>query len=245
MKNYFKADFHRIMTRRSRVLFMLLLTVYALGNLVIKAGTKDAVYMTAEVQNVLLFYGTVMVLINLFTVYGDDFRAGSMKTAIGLGLERWKIAGMKLFSFSMASAWDLVFLLTVQCLALLSVGKLTGGFVLFGVLLSYLETWAQMVMWMSLVSIILFWKQNVILGVLAYIYLMMDTTGFVIGLAVNNPIVAKFRLWKIGSGSQLTRFFNHLLIGQFDVIPFLGILLYTGAGIGIAIYLFQKKELDF
>ena len=245
MRNYLKADFHRIMTKKSRALLMLLLTVYAIGSLAIKAGTKDALYMTSEIANVLLAYGIAMLIVNLFTVYGDDFRAGSMKTAIGLGLERWKIVVAKVFILSVTTALDLVFLLAVQMVFLAVLGKLTGGFIFASVVIYYVETWAQIVMWTSLASIVLFWKQKVILGILVYIYLMLNVTEDLISMAANNPIVGKFQLWKLSSGTQIEQFFYRLFIGRFDVVSLLGILIYAGAGIGIAIYLFHKKELDF
>lgn len=246
MKNYFRADFHRIMTKKSRIFLMMLLAAVDLIS-ILKAMLSDRSVMelTNKVGGLDLWYISGIMLVNIWISFGDDIRAKSMQAALGIGIKRYQIVITKWLTMMAAVVLDMAILNALQLIPLLVAGKLAGGFVLEQVIFGQISAVVMIAVVMPLTMIVLFQTQKVVLGVLAYIYLTLGITNLIISMTAANKIVQKFQLWKIGVAEQVTLFFTKLLIGQFDIRNFLMVVCYFVIGFGATIYLFQKKELDF
>ena len=246
MKNFMSADFHRIMTKKIRVLLMLLLAIIEVISILNGiSGDKNTIEMTLEVGGLDIGYTCVIMLINIFIAYGDDIRAKSMQAALGMGLKRHQLVVAKWFDLSAVITLDMLFLTIVQFIPLIAAGKLAGSFVVGEVIVTQISATFIMILAMTLTMIILFQTQKAILGVLVYAYITFQVSYSILSLAVSNKFVQKFQLWNIGAENQLNTFITKLWIGQFDIKNFLMVALYFAIGFGVTIYLFRRKELDF
>lgn len=246
MKNYFWADFHRIMTKKSRI-FLVILLAAAEGMFILKdiLSDRNIIEATNNIGRLDLLYINGIMLANIWISFGDDIRAKSMQAALGIGIKRYQIVITKWMTMIGISVLDIAFLMAVQVIPLMAAGRLAGGFVMEQMIFRQISNILLIIVMMPLTMTVLFQTQKAILGVLAYTYLTLGITDFMISMAVANKIVQKFQLWNIGAADQVSIFLSKLLIGQFDIRNFLMIVCYFAFGLGAAIYLFQKKELDF
>lgn len=246
MKNFFKADFYRVMTKKSRIFLLILMAAGDIGYLVYQASkaSNNAIQVTMKIGNPELIYMYFIAMSNLFIIYRDDFRAQNMQVAIGIGVERWKIVVAKWLTTTMVILIDITFLTAVEFAVVISEGKLAGGFAVSLVIMSQIETVIQIVLASTLAMVIIFQMQKAIWGVLAYLYVAAGITSQIISVAAGNRIVQKFQLWNIGAADQGASFVGKLMIGEFGIGNFLMVLLYLAIGIGGSIYLFSKKEVE-
>lgn len=246
MKNFLRADFHRIMTKRIRILMMILL---ALADIIYMFSTvssdKNIIEMTNRVGGLDFIYGNIIMLLNILISYGDDMRAKSMQAALGYGMKRQQIVFVKWINLALMIILDMLFLTVIQFIPLIITGKLAGTFVVGQVIVSQISLVFVSIISITLAMIVLFQTQKAVLGVLVYIYLSMGGTSSIISIAVMNNFVQKFQLWNIGAADQMNIFISKLWLGQFDIRNFLMVTLYFAIGFGVTIYLFRKKELDF
>lgn len=246
VKNFFKADFYRVMTKKSRIFLMILMAAGELGYLAYQASKagNNAIQVTMKIGNMELIYLYFIALSNLFIIYRDDFRAQNMQVAIGIGVERWKIVVAKWLTTTMVILIDITFLTAVEFAVVISEGKLAGGFAVNLVIMGQMETVIQIVLASTLAMIIIFQMQKAIWGVLAYLYVSAGITSQILSAAAGNRIVQKLQLWNIGAGDQGTAFIGGLMIGEFNIGSFLMVVLYLVIGIGGSIYLFSRKEIE-
>lgn len=247
MKNYINADFHRIEEKKSRFLLLMLIAVIQIAFLLYSglAKHKDAFSMTNEIDGVDTLYMVIIMAYNILLSYGQDFQAKAMQSALGMGLTRRQVVLSKWISMSLIIVADFLFLGVVQFTTVIALGKLAGGFTLSRTITTLFSRLIMLILSMTLTMIVLFYTQNVLLGILAYFYIILGVTSSIIDIAIKNPIVQKLQLWNIDVTNQVPGFMDRLLTGQFDIRYFLGILLYFIIGIELSVYLFKKKELDF
>ena len=246
MKNYFKADFYRVLTKKSRICLVVFLAVTEVL-LMVKSITlgRNAIELTNSVGNLEFLYVDGIMLANIWISFGDDIRAKSMQAALGTGIKRWQIVLTKWLSITLIAAIEISVLTVLQFLLLIASGKIAGSFVIEQVICGQLLLILMVAIVMPLTMIILFQTQKAILGVLVYFYLIMAMTSSILDMAVGNTVVQKFQLWNIGAVNQAAIFLGKLLIGQFDIRNFLMLVFYFAIGFGGTMYLFRKKELDF
>lgn len=247
MKNYINADFRRITAKKSRILLLIFLAAIQIIFLFYTGAikNKDAIWMTYQIGGLDLLYMFIIMLDNILISYRDDFQAKSMQAALGLGLTRRQVVLSKWITMSMIIVIDFIFLDGAQFITVIVLGKMVGGFVLSHTVILLLSNLILILLSMTLAMTILFYAQNTILGILAYLYITLGVTESIISMAIKNGFVQKFQLWNIDASNQITCFMDRLLIGQFDIRYFLGILLYFVIGIELSVYLFKKKELNF
>lgn len=247
MKNYISADFHRIATKKSRILLMVLLIVGSMVYMLYGETTvgDDVIRITTGIGKLDFLYAWGIMLIIILISYGDDFRAKSMQVALGMGLTRRQVVFSKWISMTAIIMIDGLFLDGAQFAVVIATGKLAGSYVIWHTIYSLILNVLTIIMAMTLTMIILFQTQNAILGVLAYFYVVVGATDSIISMAAENSIVQRLHLWNIDVMNQMNRFIEGLQIGQFDIKSFLIVALYAVAGFELTIYLFKKKELDF
>ena len=245
MKNFIRADLYRIMTKKSRIFLMMLMAIGECLFLVLESFQSDSmIQVTLSIGAGELVYMFGIMLVNILIIYGDDLSAKNMQVAIGIGIERHEIVIGKWIDMALMVVLDVTFLSVIQFGTVAAMGKLAGGFTVELAVIQQITTAVQIIMAVTLAMIIIFQTQKAILGVLAYIYLVLDITGTLIELGIQNRIVQRFQLWNISSASQSTIFMNKLAIGEFDIRNFVMILVYLAIGIGGTSYLFRKKEIE-
>lgn len=246
MKNYLSADFHRIMTKKIRIILILLLGIADLIWMFMRIpADSNAIQATSEVGRLDLIYVNILMLSNLLISFGDDIHAKSMQAALGSGIKRHQIVLAKWLNLVLLSAIDIGFLTFLQFIPLLMMKRLASSFVIWSVIFGQISAVLSIALVSALTMIVLFQTQKALLGVFAYVYLTMNLTSGIVSIAATNPLVQRFQLWNIGAVSQMETFLFKLMIGQFDFRNFILVVLYFALGLGGAIYLFRKKELDF
>lgn len=246
MKNYLKADFHRIMTKKSRIILMVLWGLVDFIQVFSHAqSAPNAIAATNYVGSLDFIYLNIIMLGNILVSFRDDFRAKSIQAALGSGVKRYQIVLTKWINMVLMAFLDITFLTILQFIPLIVLNCLGNSYAVGLALTGQYALLFLIAIAMSITLIVLFQTQNGILGVLAYVYLTLDITSLLVHMAISNKLVQRFQLWNIGSVDQMQTFLGKLDIGQFDFGNFIMIIFYFALGIGGAIYLFRKKELDF
>lgn len=246
MKNYLYADFHRIMTKKSRIFLTFLLGIIDFIVVFMRArSAPNDIQATYEIGNFDVIYMIIIVMITIMISFQDDFRAKSMQAALGNGVKRHQIVLVKWFNLILISVLSLVFLTILEFIPLIILNRVSNSFVISQVLLNQLIIICTIAVTTALSLLVLFQTQTALLGVLAYAYLTMSITSILFFMAISNKLVQRFQLWNIDAADQMKTFLTKLSFGQFDIRNFLILAFYFALGIGGSIYLFRKKELDF
>lgn len=246
MKNYLNADFHRILTKRFRIILMSILTIanilYIIQHI---ASDKNVLLLNTEIGGLDLIYLLIVVITNMLISFRDDLRAKSMQAALGNGVKRHQIVFVKWINLAIITCLDLAFLTFVQFLPLIITHKVAGSFTVGTVIFKELVSAFTILITLPLAMIIIFQTQKALLGILFYVYLITGCTSSIITMALSNNLVQRFQLWNIGAVDQISTFLSKLWLGQFDIRNFLMVAFYVAIGFGGTIYFFRKKELDF
>lgn len=246
MNNYLKADFYRIMTKKVRIVLMLLLGIVDFIHVYVRAQTApNVIEATNKIGDMDFVYLNIIMLVNILISFRDDLRAKSMQAALGNGVKRYQVVLVKWINLVLMAALDTTFLTILQFIPLVARNRLASSFVVGRVLLSQFEAVFIIAIATALTLIVLFQTQKALFGVLAYTYLTLDMTSAIITMAISNKLVQKLQLWNIGAVNQMETFLTKLSFGQFDFRNFIMIAFYFALGLGGAIYLFRKKELEF
>ena len=247
MGNFIKADVYRIMTKRSRIVLMLLFVLVRMIRLFSKMASPEInIYeATDQIGGFDVIYVMIMMLVNLFIIYGDDIKARSMQVAIGLGMKRTQIVIAKWISMVIVVSSDLLFLTILEFAGVGISGKLASGYMVTTVLLGRLDTLLEIIMSVTLSMGVTFFTQKIVLGVFVYLIVILCGLNSIVRCFASVEIVRRLRLWQISAVTQLEIFQSKLYLGLFDWKSFVIILIYLALGFGVTMRLFKKKELDF
>lgn len=249
MKNYILADLQRILKKKSFLLvFLIFIVSFFLLMFVISNSTFTG-DQYANYTGIFINFFPIFAGIPLFiSVYNDDFKSKSMQVAIGYGISRKKVILTKIFdiillSFGIGIVFGALFLLNP---VLLNV-SLTGANI-SSVIISLFGSILLIIGYTSISSILLYFTENAVLGIVAFILLASGTVSMVLGLILGQNFIANTFgniVSYLFTNSISAQMHNVLTLGHptFSLIPTL--IVYIILPVGISMLLFEKKELEF
>lgn len=263
MRNYIKADLLRIAKRIPQILVTLLsygalaLAIFifvqttrvmadpALAELGLNVIVSSSLVFDAAMK-VIPYFAVFMGLLAMIFVFSDDFKAKTAQIAIGAGISRSRIIFSKLT--------EVLILLVIHALAFAGITILMNalmGFNMNGAQYAELARFLGMNMvltnmaYLSLVTILLYATQSMVLPILAYLALSFELVSGAIGMLSYIRVLEPLNLGRYTLTTFLGQLETNLGAGVFDALPVIGILAYMAAGIVLATLLFRKKELEF
>lgn len=252
MRHYILADYRRILTRVPRLVFVGIYELILVAIVLIGWKNGGPNYSSVNFMSSLngwfftcggIFLG-VCTLINSFA---DDFRSKTMQVAIGVGVSRKKVVAAKLIQAALILLTDILF----TCLLIFLLTLITGAHLVpqqVGYLLaSMLNVLLVGVCWISLISILVFKTQNMLMPMILYLILSCGLLGGILRLAsqYGPTILQRLHLENYVPDYFLESLRTGLLMGRLDFGALVGVVFYICLGMVLTYLVFRKQELDF
>ena len=248
MLNYIRADLSLILRRVQRYAIVLLALIASMVYVVFiyKTTSWNSVNFVSCATVCLTVQGIVLGLFEMSFVFTEDFQAKTMQVAIGRGLSRRKVVLTKFLEFGMLQILDMVVLLIVMSVF----GAFTGIHLLAEQVLEIFSwcccSWLTTMTVASLTSIALFRFQKAGLLLILFLILSFDPVNALLSwLQDNNAIAAQLNLTRFTYESVNSIFRSRLVLTNFDVLSFIGILIYIIGAYALTCFLFEKQEMEF
>ena len=235
MISLMKADLRRVLRRPTLYIFAALMLLFSiLGGL-----SEDAMEQLSVEKNVTAYFIAIMSSVPiLITLYGDDFRSGSIITVIGRGVSRTKLLISKLITSS-------VLLLGFYLLAAVEFfvfhtfllkcdysPKQTGLFLLIMFL-----GWVRNVALFAFASILMYALWNVAAGIITIL-------GLVAFLRIGLMALDKAgTLYSLTTDGMIDKGYTAVMSGGFPY-QFIFVAVYLVVFIVVGSLFFKRKELD-
>ena len=254
MISFMKADIYRIVTKKSRIVLMILALIATLGCSVIDmydymavgaSHRATGIYLTVGIASYLFIYTIPLMIFNLFYCFGDDLRAKSMQAAIGMGMGRGKLVVTKWLDLAIISFFDILFYTMVPLLFFTALGKTEGGFALEILAKTQFTAWIEVMMAVTLAMVVIYWSQKAIWGVLVYVFVSNSLLGNVFEYFINIDFIREHSLWNWTSATSVGNLIQQIWLGSINPMNLFMTLLYLAAGFGATILIFKKLELEF
>lgn len=249
MLNYIMADLSRISHKKSLIytisgyigLFLLMMFI------VYNPSFTEVDYIS-KTNMFTGFYPLVVGIPIFLSIYYDDFKSKAMQVAIGYGISRSKVITIKFIeSVILAFVSGLLLGLVVLVLPMFFKMSFTNAQLLqlnLGILIGVLK----IIGYMSISTIFIYYSQNTILGVIAFILLASITVMLLLTTILSQDIIVKMvgdlskHLYSILLFNEQEHF---IAMGSFTFGGIAQILIYIILPTIISIVLFRKKELEF
>ncbi|MBP3646003.1 MAG: hypothetical protein J6K55_06225 [Clostridia bacterium] len=250
MRNYIRADVKRILQRSSHLFSMLLL--FALYVIVLYLPNRGmqvtSVTLIASACSMLDWLAVFFGLFEMLAVFSEDFKVKTMQVAIGLGVTRNKVVICKLL--------ETIILMVLDCIVIVLLTLVTGSVlgasiapaVMMDLVLALLVKFllAQAVV-VSITMIVMFMTQSTILSLFVYILTGLGTIYLLLSFMPMFGLtwLENLNLGRLTLSYNIGTFYSRLVLGSFDFLAFLIVIVHLAAGIIATCKLFQKSELDF
>ena len=235
MINLIRADLRRVLRRPTLYIFAGLMLLFAiLGGL-----SSDAMEMMNIEKNDTAYLVAIMASVPiLITLYGDDFRSGSMITVIGRGVSRTKLLVAKLITSSILlfGFYVLAFIEFYVFHTFLLNAYYSPKQTALTVLMIFLG-WFRNVALFAFASILMYALWNVaagivtILGLIAFLRILL--------MAVNK----EGTIYYLTTDGMIDKGYSAVMAGSFPY-QFIIVAVYVTAFIVIGSLFFKRKELD-
>lgn len=249
MNNYIKADLSRIMRKKSFLsiisgyMFLFLLMIF-----IVYTPTFNMAEYISKSGDFMGFYSIIIGIPIFLSVYYDDFKSKSMQIAIGYGVPRYKVVLAKIVeSFIIAILIGAVFGVITTVIPFLLKIPATNNQIIEIILNVGINT-VKVIGYLSISTILVYYSQNAVWGIIVYILLSSSTIYMLFNLALGQDII-------VNTFGDLTKnlYLSILISAKEDLLKdaalglgnSIGIILYIVLPTIISIILFKKKELEF
>lgn len=248
MLRYIVADLKRILLRGPRTLALLFTYFFGIISMfgAHKSGNWNSVVMVSWMDQFTAIMLIMLGVIEIFAVYGDDFKAKSMQVAIGVGISRKKIVFGKMIEMAVLVLVDIV----VGVLIMIAFG--CGVFrteirpeQVGEICAMYSTAWLYIMACSSLALILAFIVQGTALPAILYLLFALGVVDGSVGALLNLKWIKELHLAQFQLTSLLEVFKARLILGTFRWGEFIGILIYFAIGFVATMLLFEKRELEF
>ena len=248
MLNYIHADLHRIFRRPSRLAFIILVFAVALGIQFHDVVSKsyNSVNLTAAAPSLFEIAAIISGIIEIKSVFADDFQAKTMQIAIGLGISRPKVVLVKLIDFAVLSLVDaLVFmLLFIICSICVRIHLL--GDQLYLLVVTAVGDALFMTLAAAFTMIPVFYLQSAGFAVLFFLIISLDPIGIILSFFGTKEIVMNLHLLELPYSTVVNTLTTQLSLRNAVPIPqMIGVVIYLAVGYGLTVLAFKNRELDF
>ncbi len=247
MMRYLKADLWRLSKRIPRIITIILINII-LAVVIIKGSQGDSWNSVFFMDKLLKGFSMVIMgygIVEFISVFSDDFRAKTMQVAIGAGTKRRHVILTKWTDCMVLLAGDMLF----TCIVGLLTGAMTGvhvnGEQIMDLVINFLGNLIQSGGYYSLVMILVFHMQSVMIPLLVYMFLSIGLLNSVISSLFYIDAIQKFHLESFTLTNAGQSFISRLIVGSLDFKSLIVMLVYIAIGYVVSSLLFKKKELEF
>ncbi len=248
MKNYIIAELYRLRRRRPRLVLLFLVYVAIILSLsyIRSQLTWNTVAFIGTFEGSFGVAGLFVCLVEFLFVYASDFKAGIMQAAIGRGMSRAQVVLAKYLEIAIVNAMSLGVLWLLILGFGFATGARPGGGQILEMLVVYVVGLLNEVICTGIVACVLFLLQNAGIAAVIYAALFWDPLQLLFSLLSSKfKFIVSLHLRDFCFTVVTERFEARLILGQFDFLAFLLMVLYILAAYFVTVWIFKKKELEF
>lgn len=242
MINYIKADLLRVLTKKSRILFLAACVACGLAILYF-SGTR-AKDMYGSLFTAISLMPMLVGIVEIPVLFGDEFKARSMQMAIGRGISRRKIVNAKFVETFLVGIIDMIPI----CLIFTAVAAIASPGVLQ---LNMMDLFIQIIistlafyMTVCLIMPVLFSTQSVFLGIVLFIAISSNVIPMGIAFAEDGLGIAKLHLAQYLMSSNIDLLQAQWGLGLFSFKAAIILGIYFIVSFGASTYAYKMKELE-
>lgn len=247
MMNYVRADVRRIVMRIPRI--VILAVCYAVSVFIYFNSARQDGWNSVEflsfVQGLCMFIPLVFGVIELISVYSDDFRAKTMQVAIGIGIPRRKVVLAKGIETALLVGADMLLYIVLFCLCNLITGTSLIAEQIGELLWQFLCCWFTVVAYTAPTMILLFFMQNTGISTLLYILFSTSLVNTAAKKLTELKALRPLHLTNLLLTTAVENFRTRMILGVFDLKNFIIVLIYIVGCYLITAKLFKSRELEF
>lgn len=247
MLNYIIADLKRITLRIPRAIAMLV--IYAgMVLFLMSVSSSDQWNVVSYMSAVEQYVGFLMVmigLVELVSIFADDFKAKTMQVAIGLGIPRWRVILCKLIEVMVLVLADLVVFALVAFIAAPCVRVAPSGSRMMEIIGKLFGVWLGTTAFASLSMILIFITQGTLGAIILYLAMASGVVNTLMEIILGLEGIKDFHLQRFTLTALVKMFDAKIILGTFSFSYFVGILIYIAIGYAVTLAVFRKRELDF
>ena len=249
MLNYIRADLLRITRRVPRI--VILLAFYAISRTIVFTcavnGQKNSIGLMAAVPGLFSLMGALFGLVELMSVFSDDFRAKTMQVAIGLGVSRPQVVLAKTIEYVVLNLVDGLVLALLFMAGSQLVGIGLNGDDLYQLLLRAPMLAINALIPALFTMIPIFYLQSTGIAGVLFLFLYIDPVAQLINFTVSGgEFLIRYRLNELPFSALLATATTALTLHlAFPLTQLLGLIAYIVLGYALIVLVFRKRELEF
>lgn len=245
MINYIKADIYRIMKKKSlKITLGLYILLFLTIIFILYTNSFTGQDYLSKTITIIGFYPLVVGLGIFISIYFDNFRSKSIHVAIGHGVPKRKIV-ICYFVTTVFVTLLLTIIFSLFIIVIPSIIKipLTNAIV-SKLLLNIFMQFLRIIGYASIASILIFFTQNGMLGVVVYVLLSSSTVLMILTVILSQ----EFFVTTFGDLTQylFTNTLNNIIITlSSDGLKMIVATSYFVISLIVSMFAFRKKELEF
>lgn len=252
MVNYILADYKRVVSRIPRLIFLVIYEVVFVCFVLSKWSKATGNYNSVALLEHSSYFFTTWMFYLLFVVdfiqsFSYDFSAKTIQVALGIGVTRLQVILSKLIQATLVMFTD--FLVTFGVFGILCVvtGTPMAGHQIMSLVHYGMGSILLAILTGTLILPLVFRTQNMVITLVAFFILAMKVfTHLLRFLTRLGPVfLARLQLDRFTHDSCVEQVLANALTGNFQLIPWIGVILWFAIGIYLTWLFFRKMELDF
>lgn len=245
MRRYIKADLIRIMTKKSRLIICMIFLFLAEVFLWPDAAKDTPVAIISSFGMFIKVMPIIIGLYEILRVFGDDFKGKTAQIAIGIGVSRHKVIFAKWLEMIILYTLDTLIILGLHFIICFVFGIVFTPAMLGEAVIFYLVSVITLAAYVAILLPILFASQGVTLAVIFYLLTASTGVARLIKFLGGLPFLMKWHPYSYTLDNCLNLVRTRAILGALNPTAITGVLLYIIIGIGIAIFIYQRTELEF
>lgn len=252
MANYILADYKRIVSRIPRLVFLVIYEAVFVIFVLIKWSNASGNYNSvALLEHTYYFFTTwfshVLCLVDIIHSFSYDFSAKTIQVALGIGVSRLQVILSKLIQAALVMLTD--FLVTFGVFGILCAvtGTPMAGHQIMTIIHYGMGSILLAVLSICLLLPLVFRTQNMVMTMIGYYVLTLGAiTSLLRWISRLGPVfLARLQLERLTHDSCVEQVLTNALTGNFQLMPWIGVVIWFAIGIYTTWLCFRKMELDF
>lgn len=249
MLNYIHADLHRIARRVPRIVLLLLIIVIS-AFVMINGAVGDnlnSIGFMANMAGLFTVTGVLFGLVEIMSVFSDDFRAKTMQVAIGLGISRPQVVLAKSIEYAVLNLVDELIVAVLVIAGSFSIGIGLNGDDIYQIIIRVIFAVLNALIPALFTMIPIFYLQGTGLTAILFLILYVDPLSAIISFGFStNEWVIRLHLNELPFSNMLGAVTTAMTLHtNVPFAQFLGLAIYTVAGFVLTVLVFRKCELEF
>ena len=252
MMNYVLADYKRVITRIPRIIFLFIyeaiFMIFVLNKWSKAAGNYNSIALLDNSSTFFAFWFTYVVcMADFIQSFSFDFSAKTIQVALGIGITRLQVILCKLIQCALVMLTDFLITFGVFSILCAITGTSMAAHQLTFIIYNGLGSILLVIVSVSLLLPLVFRTQNMVMSMVSYIVLAVGLFSSALRWIsrLGPAFLARLQLDQLTHDSCANTVLTNALTGNFQLMPWIGVIVWFVLGVYLTWLAFRKMELDF